>query len=244
MEAPTPVNKKAIKRTFKEIYPKFDPEKTKVVSQEDAINILVECMTKNGLTYSPEEAKKILIKFDVDKNGKNAKNEVKRSLMIAARIEELNEKMIMKMKKKWEKKQNKKKKASLQEKKKAKQLKKKFKGSFKVLMNNRPCVKNELISFNEAEGFATTLLTNMEVEVNKDKMMDLFAKMDSTNAQGLHIKELKLICKELVGLREVDLERAHNQRTKWLLKKEKKEMKRKKKEEKMKAKEQQKNTKS
>ena len=62
--------------------------------------------------YATEQAVKILTKFDVGSTGKNAKNEVKVSLLIAAKIEELNEKKIDKMKKKWIKKQNKKKKAS------------------------------------------------------------------------------------------------------------------------------------
>jgi Ca2+-binding EF-hand superfamily protein len=232
MEASPVVNKKALKKEFKQVYPKYDPEKTKVVSKEDAAKIVVECMTNCGQQFSAEEANKILDKFDLDKNNQIAKNEVKSTLLIGAKLEELTEKMIQKMKKKWEKKQNKKKKASKEEKKKAKELKKFFKSSFKELMKQKLVDKHAMISFADAEAWATTLMNNMSVDVDKDKMMDLFAAIDSSNEGALTKKELKLACKQMVGLRDVDLEKAQHQRNKWKKKQEKKKMKELKKQEK------------
>ena len=237
MEGAPKVNKKDLKKQFKAVYPKHDPEKTKVVSTETATQIIIECMTNCGQTYSAEEAQKILGKFDVDSNGQVAKNEVKSALMIAAKIEELTEKMIMKMKKKWEKKQNKKKKATKEQKKERKQLKKKLKEAFKATLKPLPYDKHDFIGMGEAESLVTSMLASMELKVDESAMRELLASIDCSNAQGVTKKELKIACAQLAGMRDVDLERAHQQRTKIMLKKEKKEMKRMKKEEKQKAKE-------
>ena len=233
---PTPVNKKLIKKQFKLVYPKYDAEKTKEVSLEDAAKIIVECMTNAGQTYTPEQAVKILSRFDVDKNGRNAKNEVKKSLMIAAKLEELNEKMIQKMKKKWEKKQNKKKKKSKEDKKKDKLLKKQVKKTLKAMIQVKNFEKKGLINLNDAETFVIEFMQKMNKECDSSQVKEVLAKLDSTNSGGVTRKELKITCKQFIGKRDIDFEKAFAQRAKWQVKKEKQAMKKVKKEEKQKAK--------
>ena len=156
MEKATPINKKDLKKQFKLVYPKFDAEKKKEVSREDASHIIVECMKNVNQVYTNEQAVKILEEFDVANTGNNAKNEVKVTLMIAAKIEELNK---------------------------------------------------------------------MEVKVNNDQIKELIAKLDSTNDNGLYKKELKLIVKQMIGRREIDFDKAFEQRAKFKVKQEKKKLK-------------------
>ena len=230
MENPVTLKKKDLKKNFKEIYPNYDGEKTKVVSLEDAVKIVVESMEKSGGSYTGEQAMKILSKFDVGNTGKIAKNEVKKSLMIAARLEVMNEKMIIKMKKKWEKKQNKKKKASKEEKKKAKLAKKALKKAFKEVLGE--VGKYEWVSFNDAEKLIGQIMVKVEMPLSNEEMTKLMAQLDEPKNDAVHKKEIKLICKHLTKRREIDFEKANYQRAKWMATKEKKEQKRAKKEEK------------
>jgi hypothetical protein len=61
----------------------------------------------------------------------------------------------------------------------------------------------------------------MSLEVDKEKIMDLFNAIDYSNERSLTKKELKLVCRQMVGLGDVDLERARRQREEWKVKHEK-----------------------
>ena len=236
MEKPTKIDRKLLKKCFKEIYPNYDPEKLKVVSRESAAKIVSECMNKCGKDYTPLQAEKILEKFDSENKQQNAKNEVKKTLMVAACAEELTEKKIMKMKKKWQKKQDKKKKASKEQKLKRKALKKKFKAAVKELKKGLKTEGKSWISFEEAEAVTVKLMEQLEMQTDKEQLAEIFAKLDNPKKEALTLKEVKLACKQLMGRREIDYEKAHEDREKWMKKLEKKELKQKKKQEKLLAK--------
>ena len=223
--APTQVNKKELKAVFKEVYNLHDTEKTKEVPTDLAAKIVVECMKKANISYCEDQAKKILVEFDIDSNGLNSKKEVKRALMIAATIEEKNDIFIKKLKFKWRKKQLKKKNSTPEAKIRIKAAKKVIKAEFKTTFKSLPKENKKQISHEQAHDFFKTIIEKTETKLDEEKIKEIIAKLDMNGKNYLTKKDCKLGIQHLVGYKEIDFDDLAEKKQKWLVKRERKEKK-------------------
>ena len=216
METKKSITKNEINEAFKGIYPRYDPEKIKEVSQEIAVKIIIECLAECGKEVTSEEVIEILNKFDHERRGENTKIEIRKTMMNLANLENLNEKKILRIQANWERKQNEKKMMTRQKKHNYKRLKRKFRRMMRKLQKSNKVDEISWIELERASKLIKNTLERMEIEVDNEDIKEILTKLDDPEKGAIRFKELKWSCKQLFGRKNINFQKAKRERLKWM----------------------------